>query len=64
MPPHQLAQRADELIVRDTVHVHLLLLVLQALEPTQVRVRHGLDEPMAGEGLLVGVRRPQALLTV
>ena len=64
VPSHQFAQRADQLIVSDTVHVHLLLLVLQTLESSEVRVRHGLDEPVAGERLLVGVRRPEALLAV
>lgn len=64
MPPHQLAQRADELIISDTVHVHLLLLVLQTLEASEVRVRHGLDEPVAGERLLVGVGGPKAFLAV
>lgn len=64
MPADQLAQRADELVVADAVHVDLLLVVLQTLEPPEVRVGHGLDEPVAREGLLVGVRRPEALLAV
>lgn len=64
VPSNQFAQRADQLIISDTVHVHLLLLVLQALEPSEVGVRHGLDEPVAGERLLVWVRRSEALLAV
>lgn len=64
VPSDQFAQRADQLVVSDTVHVHLLLLVLQALEPPEVGVRHGLDEPVTRERLLVWVSRPEAFLTV
>lgn len=64
VPSDQFAQRADELVISDTVHVHLLLVMLQALEPSEVAVRHGLDEPVARERLLVGVSRPEALLAV
>lgn len=64
VPSDQFAQRADQLIIRDTVHVHLLLVVLEALEPSEVGVWHGLDEPVAGERLLVWVCRPEALLAV
>ena len=62
--PHQLAEGADELLVGDTVHVDLLVLVLQAHQAPQVGVGEGLDEPVPGEGLLVGVRGLQALLAV
>lgn len=64
VPSDQFAQRADQLIVTDTVHVHLLLLVLQALEPSEMGVRHWLDEPVARERLLVRVSRSEALLAV
>lgn len=64
MPSHQLAQRADELIISDTVHVHLLLLVLQTLEASEVGVWHGLNEPVASERLLVGVSGSKAFLAV
>ena len=64
MSAHQLAQGADELIVGDAVHVDLLLLVLQALQASQVRVWHRLDQPVARERLLVGVRGAQALVAV
>lgn len=64
VPSNQFAQRADQLIISHTVHVHLLLLMLQTLEPSEVRVRHGLDEPVASERLLVGMCRSEALLTI
>lgn len=64
MAAHQLAQRADELLVRHTVHVDLLVLVLQAHEPPQVGVQQGLDQTVACERLLVGVCGLQALVAV
>lgn len=64
MPADQFAQRADELVIADTVHVDLLFVVLQTLEPSEVRVGHRLDEPVAREWLLVGVRCSEALLAV
>lgn len=60
----QLAQRADQLLVRHTVHVDLLVLVLQAHEPPRVGVRHGLDQTVAREGLLVGVGGLETLVAV
>ena len=64
MSAHQLAQGADELIVGDAIHVDLLLLVLQALQASQVGVWHRLDQAMARERLLVGVCGAQALVAV
>lgn len=62
--PHQLAERTDELVVHQAVHVDLLVLVLQAGEATYVSIRHRLHQAVAGEGFLVGVRRPQAAVAV
>lgn len=62
--PHQLAERTDELVVHQTVHVDLLVLVLQAGEATYVSIRHRLHQAVAGEGFLVGVCRPQAAVAV
>lgn len=64
MASHQLAQGANELLISDTVHVDLFILVLQAHEATQVLVVQGFNEPVASEGLLVGVRGLEALITV
>lgn len=61
---NQFTQRANQLIISDTVHVHLLFVVLQALQPSEVRVWHGLDKPVSGERLLVWVSCPEAFLTV
>lgn len=61
---HEFTQGTDELLVSDTVHVDLLAVVLQARQPSEMRVGHGLQEPVAGEGFLVGVRGPQAAVTV
>lgn len=64
MPAHQLTERADELVVGHAIHVDLLLFMLQTLQATQVRVGQWLDKPVAGKGLLVRVRCPQALFAV
>lgn len=64
VPSNQFAQWADQLIITDTVHVHLLLLVLQALETSEVGVGHRLNEPVACKWLLVGVGCSEALLAV
>lgn len=64
VPPHQFAEGADELVVHQAVHVDLLVLVLQAGQASDVGVRHRLHQPVAGERLLVGVRRAQAAVAV
>ena len=62
--PHQLAEGTNELVVHQAVHVDLLVLVLQAGQAADVRVRHRLHQAVAGERLLVGVRRAQASVAV
>lgn len=62
--PHQLAEGADELVVHQAVHVDLLVLVLQAGQASNVGVRHRLHQAVAGERLLVRVRRAQAAVAV
>ena len=64
MPTDQFAQGTDQLFICDTVHVHLLVLVLQTHESPDVAVRHGLDQTVAGEGLLIGVGGLQAFVAV
>lgn len=64
MPTDQFAQGTDQLFICDTVHVHLLVLVLQTHESPDVAVRHGLDQTVASEGLLIGVGGLQALVAV
>lgn len=60
----QLTQRTDQLLVCHTVHVDLLVLVLQTHEPPQVGVQQGLNQTVASEGLLVGVRGLETLVAV
>lgn len=62
--PHQLAEGTNELIIHHAVHVDLLILVLQAGQPADVRVWHRLHQAVAGERLLVGVCRAQAAVAV
>lgn len=62
--PHQLAEGTNELVVHQAVHVDLLVLVLQAGQAADVRVRHRLHQAVAGERLLVGVCRAQAPVAV
>lgn len=64
VPPHQLTQGTDQLVIGDTIHVHLLLLVLQAHQPPDVGVWDGRHQAMAREGLLVGVRGFEAVVAV
>lgn len=62
--PHQLAEGTDELVIYQTVHVDLLVLMLQAGQATDVSVWNWLHQAMTGERFLVGVRRTQAAVTV
>lgn len=61
---HQLAEGTDELVIHQAVHVHLLVLVLQAGQPADVSIRHRLHQTMTGKRLLVGVCSTQASVTV
>lgn len=62
--PHQLAEGTNELVVHQAVHVDLLVLVLQAGQAADVSVWHRLHQAVAGERLLVRVRRAQAAVAV
>lgn len=62
--PHQLAEGTDKLIIHQAVHVDLLVLVLQTGQAPDVSVWHRLHQTVAGEGLLVWVRRAQAPVAV
>lgn len=64
MSANELTQSTDQLLVRHTVHVDLLILVLQTHEPSQVRVQQGLDQSVARERLLVRMGGLEALLAV
>lgn len=64
VPADQLTQCTDQLFVCHTVHVDLLVLVLQTHEPSQMGVQQGLDQTVAREGLLVGVSGLETLVAV
>lgn len=62
--PHQLAEGTNELVVHQAVHVDLLVLVLQTRQAADVSVWHRLHQAVAGEGLLIRMRRAQASVAV
>lgn len=64
MTADKLAQSTDQLFICHTVHVDLLVLVLQTHEPLQMGVQQGLDQTMARERLLVGVGGLETLVAV
>lgn len=62
--PHQLAEGTNELVIHQTIHVDLLILMLQAGEAANVSVWHRLHQAVAGEGFLIWVCCAQAAVAV
>lgn len=61
---NQFAQGTDKLLICSTVQAHCLTVVLEAGQASQVPVTRRLQQPVAGEWFLVGMRGTQAALAV